>query len=154
MTSSGKPSDFEETAVSTPPPASGVSARAWQEDTAARQRGRVQMFNASRPDGLDGWTIALEQYDLLVEVILGTIDALAADDGSVRLQLIVDEAQKTLGAHPAFPGGRLTNYVRFTKVDLEARGQIERIVKSSPQRVRRITETSRPPGPATPAAHG
>ncbi|MEC5185996.1 hypothetical protein RCH12_003475 [Cryobacterium sp. MP_3.1] len=52
-----------------------VSARAIEEDERARERGRVQMFNATRPDGLDGWTIALEQYELLVEVILGTIDA-------------------------------------------------------------------------------
>ncbi|MFB2581322.1 hypothetical protein ACEXQD_08725 [Herbiconiux sp. P15] len=119
------------------PHAHGVSARALEEDARARERGRVQMFNATRPDGLDGWTIAVEQYDLLVEVILGTIDAFAAADGSVPLQLIVEEAQKALGAHPAFPGGRLTNYVRYTKVDLEARGRLERLPKSSPQRVRR-----------------
>ncbi|POH71235.1 hypothetical protein C3B59_01105 [Cryobacterium zongtaii] len=119
-----------------------VSARAIEEDERARERGRVQMFNATRPDGLDGWTIALEQYELLVEVILGTIDAFAADDGSVPLQLIVQEAQKALAGHPAFPGGRLTNYVRFTKVDLEARGRLERIPKSSPQRVRRTTDSS------------
>ncbi len=115
-----------------------VGDRAWDEDARARERGRVQMFNATRPDGLDGWTIALEQYELLVSAILATIDAFAADDGSAPLQLIVDNAQRDLGSHPAFPGGRLSNYVRYTKVDLEARGIVERIPKSSPQRVRRV----------------
>lgn len=102
------------------------------------------MFNATRPDGLDGWTIALEQYDLLVEVILNTIDAFAAEDGSVPLQVIVDGAQRTLSSHPAFPGGRLSNYVRYTKVDLEAREVVERIPRSSPQRVRRTTPENQP----------
>lgn len=117
-----------------------VSARAGEEDAAARARGRVQMFNASRPDGLDGWTIALEQYDLLVEVILRTIDLHGAEDGSVRLQTVVDQAQRELRDHPAFPGGRLSNYVRYTKVDLEARGVVERIPRSSPQRIRALGE--------------
>lgn len=124
--------------MSTDPHSGPVSDRAWDEDARARERGRVQMFNATRPDGLDGWTISLEQYELLVEVILTTIDALAADDGTVPLQVIVDEAQRSLGSHPAFPGGRLSNYVRYTKVDLEAREIVERIPRSSPQRVRRV----------------
>lgn len=125
--------------MSTDPHSGPVTARAWEEDARARERGRVQMFNATRPDGLDGWTIALEQYELLVELILNTIDAFAADDGTVPLQVLVDEAQGSLGAHPAFPGGRLSNYVRYTKVDLEARGIVERIPRSSPQLVRRVT---------------
>lgn len=99
------------------------------------------MFNATRPDGLDGWTIDLEQYELLVDVITETIDAFAGDDGSVPLQLLVDEGQRRLGEHPAFPNGRLSNYVRYTKVDLEARGVVERIPKSTPQRVRRASGT-------------
>ncbi len=109
------------------PHSAPVTSRAWAEDRLARERGRVQMFNATRPDGLDGWTIALEQYELLVDAILSMIDAFAADDGTVALQVIVNETQARLGFHPAFPNGRLTNYVRYTKVDLEARGVVERI---------------------------
>lgn len=100
------------------------------------------MFNSTRPDGLDGWTIELEQYDLLKAVILESIDAFAADDGSVPLKILVEEAQRRLGQHSAFPGGRLSNYVRYTKVDLEARGIVERVAKSSPQRVRRVASPS------------
>lgn len=114
-----------------------VSALAWQRDAAARAHGRVQMFNATRPDGLDGWTISLEQYELLVEAILRTIDLHAHEDGSVGLQVVVNEVQRELGDHPAFPRGRLSNYVRYTKVDLEARDVVERVPKSSPQRIRR-----------------
>jgi hypothetical protein len=95
------------------------------------------MFNARRPDGLDGWTIQVEQWDLLRAHILDTIDALADEDGSVLLRVVVETAQARLATHPLFPGGRLTNYVRFVKVDLEARGEIERIWGSSPQRIRR-----------------
>ena len=119
------------------PHSAAVTPRAWAEDARAREQGRVQIFNSTRPDGLEGWTIAVEQYELLVDIILKTIDAFAAADGTVPLQVIVNEAQYTLGTHPAFPNGRLSNYVRYTKVDLEARGVVERVPKSSPQRVRR-----------------
>jgi len=40
-----------------------------------------------------------------------------------------------------FPKGRLTNYVRYTKTDMEARCEIERIPGSSPQRITRWRTT-------------
>ncbi|WP_375387586.1 DUF6958 family protein [uncultured Amnibacterium sp.] len=122
--------------MSADPHGGPVGARAWEADAEARARGRVQMFNATRPDALDGWTIPLQQYDLLREVILRTIDLHGDEDGTVRLQTVVDEAQRELGTHPAFPAGRLSNFVRFAKVDLEARGVVERVPRSSPQRIR------------------
>lgn len=36
-----------------------VPASAWEADERARARGRVEMFNATRPGGLDGWTMDL-----------------------------------------------------------------------------------------------
>lgn len=119
------------------PHSAPVSAKAWEQDALSRANGRVQMFNSTRPDGLDGWTIALEQYNLLVEVILETVDAFADDNGTVPLKVLVEEGQRRLGQHPAFPTGRLSNYIRFTKVDLEARGILQRVPRSSPQRVKR-----------------
>lgn len=116
---------------------SAVPPSAWDADREARARGRVQMFNVGRPGGLDGWTIQLEQWELLRSHILETIDALADADGTVSLQAVVETAQTRLATHPLFPGGRLTNYVRFVKVDLEARGEVERVPASSPQRIRR-----------------
>ena len=95
------------------------------------------MFNATRPGGLDGWTMDLRQYALLRTHILETIDALAGEDGAVGLKDVVASAQARYATHPLFPGGRLRNYVTFTKVDLEARGEVERSAGRGAQRVRR-----------------
>jgi hypothetical protein len=108
-----------------------VPESAWAADADARRRGRVQMFNAARPGGLDGWTMDLEQYELVREHILGMLD-----DEGVLLADVVAAAQARFGRHPAFPGGRLRNYCTFTKVDLEARCLIERVPGSGPQRLR------------------
>lgn len=115
-----------------------VPDSAWQlDDETRRNKRRVQIFNATRPGGLDGWTMDEAQYEALRTHILEMIDSAAGADGTIALQTIVDAAQDRLGSDPLFPGGRLTNYVRYTKVDLEARCEIERVAGSSPQRVRR-----------------
>ena len=116
-----------------------VSERARDADRDARARGRVAMFNATRPDGLDGWTMDAGQYALMRDHILDTIDDAAGPDGTVALRDVVDAAQDRYGAHPAFPGGRVRNYCTFVKVDLEARGEVERLPRVSPQRIRRVT---------------
>ncbi len=118
------------------PHAGPVPASAWAADEEARLRGRVQMFNASRPGGLDGWTMDAEQYALVRAHILEMVD----DDG-VLLKDVVAAAQARFGTHPAFPGGRLRNYCTYTKVDLEARCLIERVPGSGPQRLRRVTRS-------------
>lgn len=120
------------------PHAGPVPARAWDADVDARRRGRVAMFNATRPDGLDGWTMDATQYELMRAHILDMLDD-AGPDG-VPLRVIVDAAQDRLGAHPAFPTGRVRNYCTFTKVDLEARCEIERLPGPGPQRLGRYGE--------------
>lgn len=117
-----------------------VSAAAWAADAAARERGRVEIFNATRPGGLDGWTMDLRQYEALREHVLDTIAVEAGPDGTVPLQLLVETAQARFGDHELFPKGRLRNYVTYTKVDLEARCQVERVRGSSPQRVRLVAD--------------
>ncbi len=127
------------------PHAGPVPAAALALDAETRAaRGRVRVLNATKADGLDGWTMDLEQWRLVREHILETIDAHARADGSVPLQLVVDAAQARFAGHPAFPKGRLTNYVRYTKVDLEARCEIERVPGSSPQRIMRWREAPTP----------
>jgi hypothetical protein len=84
-----------------------------------------------------GWTMNARQYRLLREHVLTSLDALARPDGTVLLKDVVAAAQDRFGDHELFPGGRLTNYVRYTKVDLEGRGEVERVPGSSPQRIRR-----------------
>lgn len=114
-----------------------VPQAAWDQDAETRASGRVEIFNATRPGGLDGWTMDAAQYQAVHDLILEVIDDDAGEDGSVRLQHVVEAIQARLGDSELFPNGRLTNYVRFTKTDMEARGEVERIPGSSPQRIRR-----------------
>jgi hypothetical protein len=115
-----------------------VPEAAWIADAAARRRGRVAIFNAQRPDGLDGgWTMDERQYELMREHILGMLDEESDDDGTILLKVVVQAAQDRFGTHEAFPSGRTRNYCTFTKVDLEARCEIERLPGSSPQRITR-----------------
>ena len=118
------------------PHAGPVPDTAWEADAEARKRGRVEIFNATRPGGLDGWTMDAQQYELMRSHILAMAEDEADDDGTILLKDIVAAAQDRYGSHPLFPNGRLTNYVRYTKVDLEARNEVERIIPSSPQRIR------------------
>lgn len=115
-----------------------VPAEAWAADELARQRGRVEIFNATRPGGLDGWTMDLEQYDLMRGHILAMLADESGADGTVLLKDLVLAAQERYGAHPAFPRGRLRNYCTYTKVDLEARCLVERVPGSGPQRLRLV----------------
>ena len=115
-----------------------VPETAWEADRQARaEKGRVEIFNATRPGGLDGWTMDQNQYQAVHEVILEMIDDHSDEDGTIRLQAVVDAAQDRYGNHELFPNGRLTNYVRYTKTDMEARCEVERIPRSSPQRITR-----------------
>jgi hypothetical protein len=124
-----------------------VPQSAWAADAEARKRGRVEMFNASRPGGLDRWTMDVEQYELMRAHILQMLEEEADPDGTILLGDLVAAAQDRFGTHPAFPKGRLRNYCTYTKVDLEARGLIERLPGRSPQRVRRrhLSEDQAPP---------
>ena len=72
--------------------------------------------------------------------ILEMIDDEAGEYGTVLLKEVVAAAQDRYASHELFPKGRTRNYCTFTKVDLEARYEIERVVGSSPQRIRRWRE--------------
>ena len=78
-----------------------------------------------------------DQYQAVHDLILEVIDHDADHDGTVALQYVVTVAQERLGDSELFPNGRLTNYVRYTKTDMEARCEVERIPRSSPQRITR-----------------
>ena len=117
-----------------------VPESAWEADRVAQLRGRVEVFNATRPGGLDGWTMDLEQYTHMRGHILAMLQDECDDRGTVPLKDLVSAAQDRYGTHPAFPGGRLRNYCTYTKVDLEARCLIERVPGPGPQRLRLATE--------------
>jgi hypothetical protein len=97
--------------------------------------GRRQLRSATRADGYETWTVAEDQYAPLRELILRTVADL--DDGSgVALTALTAAAEAELSALPQFPNGRLTNWIRFVKADLECEGVLVRVPRSSPQRVR------------------
>lgn len=122
-----------------------VPDSAWEADQVSRkEKGRVEIFNATRPGGLDGWTMDEDQYQAVHDIILEMIDNHADGDGTIKLQEVVAAAQDRFGNHELFPKGRLTNYVRYTKTDMEARCEVERIPGSSPQRITRWRSTEAP----------
>lgn len=101
--------------------------------------GRALILNANKPGYSEAFSIESEQYVLLRNSILEAVHALAGDDGEALLKDVVTLTQGRLGTHPLFPNGRMTNYTRYVKTDLEARGELERIPKSSPQRIRLVS---------------
>jgi len=122
-----------------------VPDEAWSADAAARERGRVEIFNATRPGGMDRWTMDVRQYDLMRCHILSMIDDESEDDGTVLLKDVVAAAQLRYSDHELFPTHHVRNYCTFTKVDLEARCVIERVAGSGAQRLRRYTGDATPP---------
>ncbi len=120
-----------------------VPPEAWAADEASRRvKGRVEIMNATRPGGLDGWTMDESQWVLMRDHILGCIDDCGDEDGTVLLKDVVEMARERFGSHPAIPTGNVRNYVTYTKVDLEARCEVERIAGSSPQRITRWRPTA------------
>lgn len=97
---------------------------------------RIDMLGA---DGRPlGWTYDRGQYDLVAEQALAALDALRNADGEVLLKDIVAFVQTQLGEHERFPSGRLTNATRYVTADLQGRGILMRVRRSSPQRLRRV----------------
>jgi hypothetical protein len=92
------------------------------------------MLNGALKGGMESWT--LEQWELVRDVILEVVDDADSEEG-VLLKAVVATVQARLGQHPAFPGGRLPNFTRYIKVDLEGRGVLEVVPGASPQRIRR-----------------
>lgn len=98
----------------------------------------MAIFNAIRADGLDGgWTMDERIWALMRQHVLDSIHGLGDADGAVALQTVVTLAQEPYATHELSPKGRVTSHCRFTKVDLEARCEVERVPASTPQRIMR-----------------
>lgn len=99
--------------------------------------GRRRLRSAVRADGYEVWTIDVKQYEPLRKLILKYVKKLDAGDG-VSLKDLIMIAEDELTGHPMFVSGKFTNWIRFVKVDLEVEGLIERVGKTSPQRIRLV----------------
>ncbi len=74
-------------------------------------------------------------WSLMREHTLQTIHELADEDVAVALKQVVELAQERHTTHLLFPKGGVRNYAGFTRVDLEARCEVERFAKRSSQRI-------------------
>lgn len=81
------------------------------------------------PQGKKGVNISKEKYDTIKNFIIDTIKK----HGNISYEEVSDMAIKELS--PTFDG-KVVWYVVTVKLDLEARGIIERIPKTSPHRLR------------------
>jgi hypothetical protein len=97
--------------------------------------GRRRLRSAVRAEGYEVWTIDIKQYEPLRNLILKYVKELDRGDG-VFIKDLIMIAEDELTGHPMFVSGKFTNWIRFVKVDLEVEGLIERIGKTSPQRIR------------------
>ncbi len=85
-----------------------VPQSAWEADDRARTTsGRVEIFNATRPGGLDGWTVDLSQHEAVRGHILDVIDDEADADGTIPLETVAAAAQEGFGDNQLFPYGSL-----------------------------------------------
>lgn len=97
--------------------------------------GRRRMRSPLRPDGYEAWSMDLEKYQALRDLILKETRRLDKGEGAYLHDLVLLAEEKLTG-HPKFENGRFTHWLRFVKVDLEVEGLIERVPKSSPQRIK------------------
>ncbi len=81
------------------------------------------------PQGKKGTHILKRRYDLIKDFILKTVK----EAGEITYEDLADLAQEKLSA--TFDG-KVVWYVVTVKLDLEARGLIERIPKTSPHKLR------------------
>jgi hypothetical protein len=81
------------------------------------------------PQGKSGVNIDRDKYDTMRQAILDVVQ----DNGEITFQELTEDVRCNLAGK--FDGS-INWYVTTVKLDLEARGTVERIPKSSPQRLR------------------
>ncbi|MEM1418661.1 MAG: hypothetical protein AAGH15_27450 [Myxococcota bacterium] len=83
--------------------------------------------------GRDDGTIATDKYEAMKAALLA---AIPPDDTGVPFQGLADRLRPHLDA-AVFEGASIPWYLTTVKLDLEARGLLERIPGARPQRLRR-----------------
>lgn len=84
------------------------------------------------PGGKQGTTIDKDKYDVIRDAIL----VLLNEHGELAFGDLRAKAEERLG--DTFDGS-VSWYVTTVKLDLEARGEVERVPKQRPQRLRRTS---------------
>ncbi len=83
------------------------------------------------PQGKDGVNILKSKYDVISQFILKTIE----EHKEISFDELTDLADETLSS--SFDG-KVIWYMVTVKLDLEARGLIERVPKTSPHKLRLV----------------
>lgn len=86
------------------------------------------------PEGKKGVNILKRRYDLIAEFIISTL----RKKSEITFQNLTDLAEQKLANKF---DGKITWYMVTVKLDLEARGIIERIPKTSPHKLRLKSES-------------
>jgi len=81
------------------------------------------------PEGKQGVNLDKQKYEQIRSAILATL----SEEGGMRFKDLAPAVEKRVG--PDFDGS-IPWYVTTIKLDLEARGLIVRVPKTSPQRLR------------------
>ncbi len=92
---------------------------------------RIETLNAT---GKGGTRIRRDVYEAFREALL---HAIPNDDEGVRFMDLAGLVEPGIPPEMLPANGSCTWYVTVVKLDLEARGEIERVPKATPQRVRR-----------------
>ena len=97
--------------------------------------GGDEKFLCLNPDPeKQGTRIERMKYEQLREAILSVVPP---DENGLYFKDLSDEVESYLGAEKISALGSVGWYTTTVKLDLEARGEIERVPGSSPQRIRR-----------------
>lgn len=94
---------------------------------------KTERILTQHPQGKKGVNILKTKYDFIKDFILKTIE----ENGQISYSNLSDKAVKDLSDNF---DGKVAWYIVSVKLDLEARGIIERIPKTSPHELRMKTE--------------
>lgn len=100
-----------------------------------KKRARVETRNVNYAKGAGGTRIEAAKYEAVKRAILKAVPRSAR---GIEFLDLIDAVKEHLPGGKIPGGGSIPWYVTTVKLDLEARGLIERAEGSKPQRLRRI----------------
>jgi len=95
----------------------------------------VKRIMTKHPEGKEGVNIEKAKYDTMREALLAELESNSGDDGIIALK---DLRAAVSDALEGTFDGSVSWYFTTVKLDLEARGEIERVEGRRPQHVRRV----------------
>jgi hypothetical protein len=104
--------------------------------TTGGKPGTITTLNANYARGKGGTRVSAEKYEIIRKAILKAVPKTKA---GIAFGDLPKAVEKHLGRADRAKIGSIPWYVTTVKLDLEARGLIERVPEAKPQRLRRTT---------------